>query len=226
MRGRAESGAVEPTAAPSPEEQTGKLQRFGRLVGLCAIAAGLYVGLALPGSQMPDSVRVGVPFLLIPFVVLWKVGEPFALGKLDRTLLWSAATYAPLTVWLALYIPSSPQTYAPGARAITGGAFAVLWVVDTFVHVGSVDYFTRRVVHRESEIMWGPGAGFAFGWLAWSLGHIVEWFWLRAALGDVGAAVFLVAAGAMTGLAYMRWKNVVGLMIGHCALNVALAVAA
>jgi len=194
------------------------------------LGAGLYVAIGLAASAaavaVPDSVRVGVPFLFLPILVLRWAGQPWDLGGLNRTLAYSAAVYAPFAVWLALGIPTSPQTYAPGAAALTGGAVVVWWSIDTFFHVGAVDYITKRVVQHESAALFGERRSLVFSVVAWSLGHVVEWLWLRAALGEIGAAAFLVLAGIATAMAYARWKNVLGLMIGHFLLNVAVAAAA
>jgi len=195
-----------------------------------ALGAALYVliGAAAEAAavSVPDSVQVGVPFLLAPMLVLWWSGEPWALGGLDRTLVYSAAVYGPFVLWLTLGIPTSPETYAPGAAALLSGIGVAWWLADTFFHVGAVDYITKRVVQAESAPLFGERNAIMLSIIAWSLGHIVEWLWLRSALGDIGAAAFLVAAGVATAFAYARWKNVLGLMVGHFLLNVAVAAVA
>jgi hypothetical protein len=179
------------------------------------------------GEPLPDAVVVGVPFLVLPAVALWWWDEPAKWGALDRGFVLSAAVYAPFAVWVVAAVPGAPPAYFATLPAL---AFAVpgglLWALATFVHVGAVDYFTKRIVQHECEALWGPRAGQGLQLVAWTVGHIVEWFWLRDVLGEAGAAVMLVAAGVATGWAYARWKNVAGLMVGHLLVNVAAAVAA
>jgi len=205
--------------------------RLARLVGLCVAAAAGYAGLRgaamAAGTQLPDAVVVGVPFLAIPALAFWRWGEPADWGRLDRTFLLSAAVYAPFAAWVVAAVPGAPAKYfagLPGAAfAFPGGA---AWAVATFAHVGAVDYFTKRVVQHEAEALWGARRAQAVQLAAWSAGHIIEWLWLREVLGDLGAGVFLVGAGAATGWAYARWKCVLGLMVGHLLVNLAAAVAA
>lgn len=220
-------------ATPGPGKGDGALRRgrLVRLAGLCAVGAAGYVGLraaaAAAGADLPDAVGVGVPFLLWPAVALWWWGQPAEWGKFDRTFALSAAAYAPFALWVVLAVPDAPPKYF---AALPGLAFAFpsgpLWALATFVHVGSVDYFTKRVVQLESESLWDPARAQLVQLVAWSAGHVVEYLWLREVLGDVGAAAFLVSAGVVTGWAFARWKCVVGLMFGHLLVNVAAAGAA
>jgi hypothetical protein len=126
-----------------------------------------------------------------------------------------------------LAVPGAPAKYFAGlpatALVLPGG---LLWAAATFLHVGAVDYFTKRVVQRESEVLWGSRRSQAIQFVAWAVGHIVEWFWLRDILGDAGAWTFLLAAGAVTGWAYARWRSVLGLMAGHLMVNVVAALSA
>jgi membrane protease YdiL (CAAX protease family) len=50
--------------------------------------------------------------------------------------------------------------------------------------------------------------------------------WLRDIAGPAGAVLLLGIAGALTGLLYLRTRNVLGMMAGHWLLNLLLAAAA
>jgi hypothetical protein len=201
-----------------------------RLWAVAAAAAAVYAAIALADRAasigLPDSVKVGVPFLLLPLVGLRLLKQPYALGSLDRTFLLSAASYVPYAIWASAAAGSAPWFYRPVADSVSSFPFVLWWSADTFFHVGAVDYFTKRVVQREVEARAGRWNALWLQWGVWSAGHVVEWLWLRLILGDTAAALFLVSAGLVTGLAYMRWKNVLGLMVGHFLVNVAAAAAA
>ncbi len=194
---------------------------------LFALPASTYLALVLLaralGTEFPGSVAVGGPFLLVPALYLAWRKHPLRLGGLGRPFLFSAAAYAPYAAWAALAAPSSEWFYRSLASTVTSWPLVVFWAADTFLHVGAVDYFTKRVVQFEAELRFGARNALALQTAAWSLGHVVEWLWLRLLLGDAGAAVFLVSAGLVTGLAYQRWKNAAGLMVGHFLVNVTAA---
>lgn len=186
-----------------------------------------YGGLALAGSAfgvvLPGSVAVGVPFLLVPVLYLTWRGLPLRFGALGRPFVFSAASYAPFALWAALAAPASEGFYRALAATVTAWPLVAFWAADTFFHVGAQDYFTKRVVQFEAELRFGPLNALGLQLLAWSVGHVVEWLWLRLLFGDLGAAVFLVSAGLVTGLAYQRWKSASGLMVGHFLVNVTAA---
>jgi len=191
-----------------------------------ALALALYALLQFAFPKAPESVKVGVPFLALPLAAIVLLRKAPDLGRLDRTLLFSAAAYAPFAAVAAAAAPSAAWFYAPLAATLGSLSAALWWAVDTFVHVGAVDFFTKRVVQREAEARWGAWKAVWVQLAVWSAGHVLEWTWLRLILGDVFAAAYLVAAGVVTGLAYLRWKNVGGLMFGHFLVNVSAAISA
>lgn len=200
------------------------------VVSLAVMGAALYGALSAAifywRWPVPDSIHVGVPFLLVPVLYLAWRRLPPGFGNLDRPFVWSAAAYAPFALWVAAAAPGSSAYFSALAHSIATLPALLWWSVDTFFHVGAVDYFTKRIVQSEAEVVWGPKRALLIQWAAWSAGHVVEWMWLRFILGDAGAALFLVFSGLATGLAYMRWKNVGGLMVGHFLVNVTAAAVA
>ncbi len=194
---------------------------------LFVLALSAYLALALVaralGADLPGSAAVGVPFLFVPLLYLAGRRLPLRLGGFGRPFLLSAASYAPFAAWAALAAPGSEWFYRSLAATVTTFPAVVFWAADTFLHVGAVDYFTKRVVQLEAELRFGAHKALALQTVAWSLGHVVEWLWLRLLLGEAGAALFLVSAGVVTGLAYARWKNAAGLMTGHFLVNLTAA---
>jgi hypothetical protein len=207
---------------PRPAPFAGDLQ----LALLCGAAAALYVGLVLSAPGLPEAVKVGVPFLLLPAAAILLLGKPLDLGRLDRTFAISAASYAPFAALAAAAAPGAAWYYAPLAASAAGASPAALWAASTFVHVGAVDFFSKRVVQSEAHARFGARAGVAVSVAVWSGVHIIEWQWLRFIFGEAGAAAYLVAAGIVTAYAYLAWRNVLGLMVGHTLVNVAALAAA
>jgi hypothetical protein len=200
------------------------------LLVLCAVSASAWAAIAAAewasGVVLPGTLRVAVPFLFIPLVALRRWKQPVELGRIDRSFFLSAAVYAPFAAAAAGAAPSAPEFYAAFALKVAAPALAAWFVFDTFFHVGAVDFFSKRIVQREATALWGPLRGQAVQLAAWCVGHVVEWLWLQEIFGAWGAALYLVAAGLVTGVAYARWKNVAGLMVGHLGVNIAAAAAA
>ena len=214
---RGEAGAL---ARP----EAGELRPWWPLFALPISAyLALACGARALGAELPGSIAVGVPFLFVPLLYLAWLRVPLRFGSVGRPFVLSAASYAPFAAWVALAAPGSEWYYRSLASTVTTWPLVVFWGADTFFHVGAVDYFTKRVVQFEAELRFGGRPALALQTAAWSLGHVVEWLWLRLLLGDAGAAVFLVSAGVVTGLAYQRWKNAAGLMAGHFLVNVTAA---
>lgn len=178
------------------------------------------------GVTLPAFVKVAVPFLALPLAWAWWRGELRGLGRLDRAFAWSIAVYLPFGVWGVLATRGADDYLSALAGSVATPAAAAFWVVATFLHVGAVDYFTKRVVQHEAGLRWGALGGFLAGLAAWLVGHVPEWMWLRDMDGELGAALFILATGIATGLAYARWRNVWGLMVGHLVVNVFLVVLA
>ena len=93
-------------------------------------------------------------------------------------------------------------------------AAAAWWAFLTLIQVSSVDFFTKRIVQLAAQFA------------AWCGAHVVEYMWLKDLTGPAGAVLFLGITGALTGLLYLRTKNVLGMMAGHWFLNIAIAISA
>ena len=199
-----------------------RLLRLGRLLVVLAASVVAYVLLevALGGRWYGHAAAVFGAFLVVP-ALLWMplMRSPLALGRIDLGLAMGVLAYAPFAVWTVAYIPSNADTFRSYAYLDAGAATLVARIVWVALNVAAVDFFCRRIVQGECASMWGAWAGFAVAYAAWMVGHADELSWLPDIMGWPAALAYVLAAGAVTGLVYMRWANVAGLMVGHAALN-------
>jgi len=205
-----------------------RLLRTGRLLVLLAASAVAYVLLeaALGGLWYGHAAAVFLAFLAVPaLLLLLLLRSPLALGRPDLGLAMGVLAYAPFAIWTMAYIPSNADTFRSYAYLDAGTATMVARIAWVALNVAAVDFFCRRVVQRECAAMWGARAGFAVAYAAWMVGHVDELAWLPGIMGWPAALAYVVAAGAVTGLVYMRRENVAGLMLGHAALNWAVIAA-
>ena len=203
------------------------LPRLGRLLVVLAASLVTYVLLEplLGGLWYGHAAAVFGAFLAAPALLLLLMREGLGLGRADMGLLMGVLAYAPFALWTVAYIPSDPSTFRSYAFLDAGAATLTARIVWVALNVAAVDFFCRRIVQGECASMWGPWAGFAVAYMAWMVGHVDELGWLPGIMGWPAALAYVVAAGAITGLVYMRWANVAGLMLGHAALNWAVIAA-
>jgi len=205
-----------------------RLSRLGRLLVVLAASLAAYVLLevALGGHWYGHAAAVFGGFLVVPALLLpMLMRSALALGRLDRGLVMGVLAYAPFAVWTVAYVPSNADTFRSYAYLDAGAATLIARIVWVALNVAAVDFFCRRVVQRECASMWGAWAGFAVAYAAWMVGHVDELGWLPGIMGWPAALAYVAVAGAVTGLVYMRWDNVAGLMLGHAALNWAVIAA-
>jgi hypothetical protein len=198
------------------------------LILACVIFGGtVYLALeaALPLTPLKPGHELAVfcGFFLVPLGILLATKRKPELGKFDRGFLAGLGLYMLFLVPLLFLIPLHPEFFG-GYRM--SPAAAVRWAVLTFIQVSTVDFFTKRIVQLEVWRAWGEGWGLAAQFAAWSGAHVVEYMWLKDLAGPAGAILFLGITGALTGLLYLRTKNVLGMMTGHWVLNLLLAAAA
>jgi membrane protease YdiL (CAAX protease family) len=194
------------------------------------LAAGTYYVLSTSlksalGEFTSSAVGMSVSFLAIPAICL-AFGIPSKrgpkLGKIDSKFAISLLLYQVFTLWLMVYIPRDPGFFSDFSL---GSSEHVQYIITVGFYVPPVDFFTRRFIQSEVTHTFGPWAGFWAGTIAWIVGHILELVWLSELMGPAGSATFIVVSGLVTGLLYMRYKNVLGLMTGHWLVNVILSLA-
>jgi len=166
-----------------------------------------------------------VSFLVIPAVCL-AYGIPSKrgpkLGHLDLKIILGILIYQVFTLWLLVYVPKNPGFFSDFPL---GSPEHLQYLVTVAFYVPPVDFFTRRFIQSEVSHTFGQWPGFYAGFAAWLVGHIPEVIWLSELMGLASTIVFVIIAGIATGLIYMRYKNVLGLMTGHWLLNVILSIA-
>jgi hypothetical protein len=205
-----------------------RLPRLGRLLVVLAVSVVAYVLLeaALGGRWYGHAAAVFFAFLVVPAtLLLLLMRSALGLGRPDLGLAIGVLAYAPFAAWTIAYIPSNADAFRSYAYLDAGAVTLVARIAWVALNVAAVDFFCRRVVQRECASMWGAWAGFAVAYAAWMVGHVDELGWLPGIMGWPAALAYVAVAGAVTGLVYMRWANVAGLMLGHAALNWAIIAA-
>lgn len=170
----------------------------------------------IAGKFNARAVATFVAFLFIPLIILALTGKGLELGRPDLGLVLSIIIYQLFAVWLIAYYLVNPGYFKD---YVVFGADHLLFLALTAFYVPAVDFFVRRVVHLEIENITNERTGLVIGILAWVLGHGLEIVWLSELMNPIGSVLFIVSSGTVTSLLFMRYKNIVGLMVGHWVLN-------
>lgn len=158
-----------------------------------------------------------VPLILL---VIRTTPKKLALGRLDPGLLVSLAVYQIFGLWIIAYYFVNPHYF----KKYDLGSWDYLgYVLMVGVYVAPVDFMTRRVIQHEMASAFGTWNGYWAGTVAWIVGHILEIVWLSELMGPAGSATFIVLSGLVTGLLYMKYKNVIALMLGHWTINIVIS---
>jgi hypothetical protein len=177
----------------------------------------IYLGLRPHASTFNTSViSTFIAFLFMPIIMLAISGRKLELGGCDKGFLVSVVVYQFFALWLTAYYWTNPDYFKD--YEIIDGEYLLYLALVAF-YVPSVDFFTRRIIHLEVERSWGEVKGLVVGTVAWMVGHSWELVWLSELTGSVGSFLFILISGVVTGLLYQRYKNVIGLMVGHWMLN-------
>jgi len=206
------------------KDAKGKIIRFVLVSSVLGMLAWglLYLGLRPYTSSFNTSVvATFVAFLFIPVLLLTITGRKLELGNRDHGLLISIIGYQFFALWLISYYWVNPDYYKE--YEIFSGDHLLYLALVAF-YVPPVDFFTRRVVHLEIERGFGKKMGLIVGTVAWMVGHSWEVIWLSELTGVVSSFLFILVSGVVTGLLYLRYKNVLGLMVGHWMVNLMITV--
>jgi len=210
------------------KSDAGKGWRTAVFIAACTLSGGA-VYVALESGLLPATLKVGHElavvggFFLVPLGILLATGRKPRLGRLDRGFFEGIGLYMLFLVPLLLLIPLYPDFFSAYMMV---PAAVVPWAILTLMQVSTVDFFTKRIVQLEVWEAWGKSWGLVAQFATWSGAHVIEYMWLKDIATPAGAVIFLGTTGALTGLLYIRTKNVLGMMVGHWMLNLILAASA
>ena len=200
------------------------------LIVISIISGGTYFVVSKLLSRVVDEFAASafamfISFFMIPSIFL-ALGIPsrrgHKLGKFDTKFLLCLLLYQVFTLWILAYLPRKHEFFMDFSIGSMGH---ISYIILVGLYVPPVDFFTRRVIQSEVSLSFGKWAGFSAGTAAWLVGHIPEIVWLSELMGPWGSAVFIIVSGLVTGLLFMRYKNVLGLMGGHWVLNIIISLA-
>lgn len=180
--------------------------------------------------QFVSFFLVPVAFLLISgrHSKLFLVGrEGFSrkllLASLVEGLLIYTIVIFPLFLYGIIFIDSNLFSWYivtswNGPVLEVGGALLLV----VAINVGIVEFFTKSFVQIQilETGKYSRGTAFFFAMVAWCLGHIVEFTWLKQYVGEIYAAFLLLFAGLFSTASVDRQRTVLGVAIGHVVLNI------
>lgn len=216
--------------AGSKIDAGGKIYSIIFLILICILSLCAYAGAGFILNKVTEeshSIAVFLGFFAVPAVAFLILNKPI-LGEVKKGFLSGIFIYIPFLIWVCAYIPSNREFFKDFAAGVFDGnpSHFILWNLFTAMNVMPVDYFTKRIVQHEVESLFGAKIGFVAQLAVWCAGHVPEILELLAGImGIWGAAIFVVASGATTGLVYWKTRNVFGMMVGHWILNLGVAVA-
>lgn len=191
---------------------------------IVALSVASYASLTLAGLEHALAVSVG--FLVVPMGLLVAAGRPLALGRLDRSLGAGLAAHGIALAYRLPRVLASPRRFDHLVHGFLGPE-PLVYLSTSAAIVMPVDFFVRRVIQREAHQRWGARVGIVLAVLVWLVGHVREYVtYLSDQVGPVEGWGYLAVTGVAGALLYARWPNVLGFMIGHVALNVAVALLA
>lgn len=198
------------------------------------VIVGLIPGLAfwalIDGTLRPwldeftrNALTSFVSLLVIPamFLVIKISPRKLELGKLDKGFLISLLVYQVFGIWIIAYFWVDPH-YFKTYDLMSWEYLSYVLLVS--IYVAPVDFVTRRFIQHEFALEFGAWNGFGVGTVAWLLVHVFEFVWLSELMGPVGSAAFIITSGLLTGLLYMKYKNVLALMLGHWTMNIVISI--
>ncbi len=201
------------------------------LVFICAASLAAYGGAEFLLKEIFDgghAIAVFIGFFVVPVIALLAAKQKKIFGELKGAF-WGLSAYDVFLIWILVYYFVYPERFAFLKFANLASAEFVFWNIFTAMNVMPVDYFSKRIVQQETEALFGAKVAFAAQVAVWCAGHIPEFLWLTREvhiMGNIGAGVFIFVSGAATGLVYWKTKNVWGMMLGHWALNLGIALIA
>ena len=204
---------------------------------LIAIPCAVYLGLTWLGTLFPDiwldidlwlkgyggQVRVAVnfiSFLLVPITGLLILRKNLDL-QISKGWLYPGLFYLGVTLLAGGFFFIKPSFYTGFEHDIYSSQF-VLWALVMGARVAPIDFFTKRIVQQEATAIGGDVVGQLAQFVAWTIAHIIEFFWLVPLWGYFGSGAFIIATGLASGFIYSKGGSVTAFMFFHWLCNVVL----
>ena len=170
-------------------------------------------------SLLGHRYRVIISFFLVPVLILIFTKERLNLGKINKFFFLSIFIYFVFFLWIIVYYPSNKDFFSGFNFTNKSISFIIFWNITIFLHVSTIDFFTKRIVQFKATQVFGEIKGLEIQVLVWMIAHIKEFFWLNDLMGNLGCLIFLFVSGIITGIIYMKTRDIIGLMVGHWLLN-------
>lgn len=170
-------------------------------------------------SLLGHRYRVIISFFLVPVLILIFTKERLNLGKINKFFFLSIFIYFVFFLWIIVYYPSNKDFFSGFNFTNKSISFIIFWNITIFLHVSTIDFFTKRIVQFKATQVFGEIKGLEIQVVVWMIAHIKEFFWLNDLMENLGCLIFLFVSGIITGIIYMKTRDIIGLMVGHWLLN-------
>lgn len=195
-----------------------KLSALKKYLIICLISLLLFSFL-FNYSLLGHRYRVIISFFLVPVLILIFTKERLNLGKINKFFFLSIFIYFVFFLWIIVYYPSNKDFFSGFNFTNKSISFIIFWNITIFLHVSTIDFFTKRIVQFKATQVFGEIKGLEIQVVVWMIAHIKEFFWLNDLMENLGCLIFLFVSGIITGIIYMKTRDIIGLMVGHWLLN-------
>ncbi len=177
-----------------------KLQKY---LLICTISLILF-SILYKTSIFNHKIQVFISFMLLPILILIITNEEPNLGSLNKNIFTSILIYFFLFLWILSYFPTNKDFYSAFNMSDKNIFSVIKWNILVFLHVSTIDFFTKRIVQFKGVIVFGEKIGLLIQLIVWMVAHIREFYWLNDLMGNFGAFLFLFISGFLTGFVYMK----------------------
>ncbi|MCS7143824.1 MAG: hypothetical protein NZ879_02250 [Archaeoglobaceae archaeon] len=160
------------------------------------------------GNYTIHALLYFLSFLLFPAFYLYLKNEALGLFCSKKAFLAGLIAYLP-------FLPLFLLLFGPILGATGKGLELIKTLFLICLNVSAVDFYVWRV--------WQANFNKYIGFLVWLLVHIPE-STILAPHGIFKVIIFMVASGAVFSTVYDKYKCVGGLIAGHVAINVGMAI--
>ena len=208
-----------------------------------AIYLLINIGFAIQVTSLSDPIRSlvqGFTFIFIPFVWIVFIVNPLPIKASIKSFFGTEVGYSKRNLivgfiegnllFIVIFAPLFLLGRINNTALFSWFEFSknpniMIFLIGTFISVTSVEFTTKGYVMLSQISMKADyNKIFFLGMVAWTLGHIVEFLWLRVYVNDLNAAFLLIFAGIVSTYAVLRSHNFFGIWIGHLNLNVVIII--